>query len=82
VLENWITALAEELDIQLTVDVDALLALARDAAHHVARPAAPVTTFLIGYAAASQGGSADVAQLCRRASELALTWDTDGQEPN
>ena len=34
-----------------------LLDLARDAAHGVARPAAPLTTFLVGYAAGLAGGS-------------------------
>lgn len=74
-LDDWTTALAKELGVELTVDVDALLAVARDAAHQVARPAAPITTFLVGYAAASQAGKDSVEDLCRRASDLALTWE-------
>ncbi len=52
-----------------------LLDLARDAAHGVARPAAPLTTFLVGYAAA-QGGSGPeaVAEAARKATALALRW--------
>ena len=74
-LDDWTTALAKEVGIELTVDVQALLAVARDAAHHVARPAAPITTFLVGYAAASHGGGeATVADMCRRAGQLALSW--------
>ncbi|OOB89486.1 hypothetical protein B0T42_17110 [Rathayibacter sp. VKM Ac-2630] len=38
---------------------DALLALAGDAAHGIVRPAAPLTTFLAGYAAGLRGGGAE-----------------------
>jgi hypothetical protein len=51
-LERWSAALADELGIpDLEVDIDAVLALAGVAAHAVLRPAAPVTTYLVGYAA-------------------------------
>ncbi len=40
------------------VDRTLLLDVARDAAHGVARPAAPLTTFLVGYAAGLHGGGA------------------------
>ncbi|HEY3199808.1 MAG TPA: DUF6457 domain-containing protein, partial [Actinomycetes bacterium] len=46
-----------ELGIDLSLDVMDLLELARVAAHEVARPAAPLTTFLVGYAAGAKGGS-------------------------
>ncbi|MFE6687877.1 NTP transferase domain-containing protein [Streptomyces sp. NPDC057743] len=72
VLDEWITAVKAELGIDLDVDTAALLDLARDAAHGVARPAAPLTTFLVGYAAGRQGG--DVAELARRAAALADRW--------
>ncbi|HEY9373868.1 NTP transferase domain-containing protein, partial [Streptomyces sp.] len=55
VLDEWITAVKDELGIELDVDTGVLLDLARDAAHGVARPAAPLTTFLVGYAAARAG---------------------------
>ncbi|OEV06566.1 DUF6457 domain-containing protein, partial [Streptomyces oceani] len=72
VLDEWTTAVAEELGISPELDVDALLDLARDAAHGVARPAAPLTTFLVGYAAATRGGSAqDIADASRAAARLA-----------
>ena len=74
-LDDWTTALARELGVELPVDVPALLDVARDAAHNVARPAAPVTTFLVGYAAAQRGGGPEaVAAACRQAGELALRW--------
>lgn len=41
VLDEWISAAKDELGIDLDVDTDLLLDLARDAAHGVARPAAP-----------------------------------------
>jgi hypothetical protein len=51
-LERWSAALADELGLpDLDVDIDAVLALAGVAAHAVLRPAAPVTTYLVGYAA-------------------------------
>ncbi|MDV9196018.1 NTP transferase domain-containing protein, partial [Streptomyces sp. Wh19] len=63
VLDEWITAVKNELGIELDVDTGVLLDLARDAAHGVARPAAPLTTFLVGYAAAmaSSEGAGDSA---------------------
>ncbi|MEU7636986.1 NTP transferase domain-containing protein [Streptomyces sp. NPDC039016] len=72
VLDEWITAVKAELGIDLDVDTAALLDLARDAAHGVARPAAPLTTFLVGYAAGRQGR--DVTELTRRAAALADRW--------
>ena len=74
-LDDWTTALAEELGIDLDVDTEPLLDLARDAAHAVARPAAPITTFLVGFAAARAGGSwADVRAATETARALAARW--------
>ncbi|MGW1256305.1 NTP transferase domain-containing protein [Streptomyces sp. NPDC002513] len=75
VLDEWISAVKDELGIDLDVDTGVLLDLARDAAHGVARPAAPLTTFLVGYAAAqAQGGPEAVAEAARKAAALALRW--------
>lgn len=75
VLDEWISAVKDELGIDLDVDTGALLDLARDAAHGVARPAAPLTTFLVGYAAAQAGGGPEaVAEAARKAAALALRW--------
>ncbi|MFE5920846.1 NTP transferase domain-containing protein [Streptomyces sp. NPDC056468] len=78
VLDEWISAVKDELGIDLDVDTKALLDLARDAAHGVARPAAPLTTFLVGYAAAQardgEGGPEAVAEASRKAAALALRW--------
>jgi molybdopterin-guanine dinucleotide biosynthesis protein A len=75
VLDEWISAVKDELGIDLDVDTPGLLDLARDAAHGVARPAAPLTTFLVGYAAARAGGGPEaVAEAARKAAALALRW--------
>ncbi|WP_406373286.1 molybdenum cofactor guanylyltransferase [Streptomyces sp. NBC_00647] len=83
VLDEWISAVKDELDIDLDVDIGVLLDLARDAAHGVARPAAPLTTFLVGYAAARAGGGPEaVAEASRKATALALRWaDEDTPDP-
>ncbi|WP_030905629.1 NTP transferase domain-containing protein [Streptomyces sp. NRRL F-5126] len=79
VLDEWITAVKDELGIELDVDTDLVLNLASDAAHGVARPAAPLTTFLAGYAAASAGGAGAeaVAEAVRKASALARRWEAE-----
>ena len=51
-LHDWIDELCDALDIEVEVDEGLILDLARDAAHNVQRPAAPITTYLLGYAAA------------------------------
>lgn len=73
-LEEWITELATELGVDAAaVDVGLLLDVARDAAHGVARPAAPLTTFLVGMAAGLRGGGADqVRDAAEVAQALAL----------
>ncbi|MFE4826031.1 NTP transferase domain-containing protein [Streptomyces sp. NPDC056672] len=81
VLDEWITAVKDELGIELDVDIHVLLDLARDAAHGVARPAAPLTTFLVGYAAARAGGDGPeaVAEAARKAAALALRWAEEAE---
>ena len=74
-LHDWIDELCDALDIDAEVDEGIILDLARDAAHSVERVAAPITTYLLGYAAALAGGSPEkVEELAQRASELAEKW--------
>ncbi|MGW3203847.1 NTP transferase domain-containing protein [Streptomyces sp. NPDC001135] len=81
VLDEWISAVKAELGIDLDVDTGVLLDLARDAAHGVARPAAPLTTFLVGYAAAQgKGGPEAVAEAARKAAALALRWEEENNQ--
>ncbi len=74
-LHDWIDELCDALDIEAEIDEGIILDLARDAAHAVERPAAPITTYLLGYAAALAGGSPEkVEELAARATELAEKW--------
>ncbi len=79
-LAEWTSALLAELglaDAAADCRVDLLLAAARDAAHRVTRPAAPVTTFLVGYAAARAGGGVEaVERAVGTAQQLAARWPT------
>lgn len=52
-LPTWATTLNAALGLNAEVDVTAILDVARDAAHAVDRPAAPVSTYLLGYAVAT-----------------------------
>ena len=72
VLRRWWDALAAELGIAPDADPEALLDLAGTAAHSVVRPAAPLTTFLVGYAAGrADAGRAELAALVQRAERAA-----------
>jgi hypothetical protein len=65
-LDAWVAELAAALGLDPAVlDRDAVLDLARDAAHNVARPAAPLTTYLVGYAAGASGDAAAAAATAR-----------------
>ena len=57
-LEAWCGRLLTALELEGTaVDVSAVLQLASDAAHSVIRPAAPLTTYVAGFAAGLAAGS-------------------------
>jgi hypothetical protein len=64
-LDDWTAAVAEALDVRTLPDVPAVLELARDVAHGVERPAAPVTAWLAGFAAASGLDPAEAAARIR-----------------
>ena len=71
-LVEWARLVCAELELSEEIDTDdvhLLLALARDAAHSVARPAAPLTAYLLGIAV---GRGADPQRTARLLSELAL----------
>lgn len=56
-IHRWVLSAGDALGVDpQAVDVEALLDLARDVAHGVARPAVPLTSFLAGYAVAAGGG--------------------------
>lgn len=60
-VEEWLARIAPALGIDRElVDEALILDLARDAAHGIARPAAPLTTYLLGLAAGRAGADAAV----------------------
>ncbi len=74
-LDDWTRELAAALGVEMTAEVDTVLDLAGDAARAVVRPAAPVTTYLVGFAAARNGGdAAAVADAVATARALAASW--------
>lgn len=78
-LREWTELVCRELDLAGAVDREQattlVLDLARDVAHGVARPAAPLTAYLLGLAA---GRAADPVaasrELATRIGELAAGW--------
>ncbi len=61
-LEEWTDVVCEALGLEAVEQTRArevVLDLARDVAHGVARPAAPVTAFLLGLAVGRSGGAID-----------------------
>jgi hypothetical protein len=79
-LEEWCRSLLQAYELEdVQVDVNAILALAGVAAHSVVRPAAPLTTFIAGYAAglASASGRSTEAASMEGALALARSLATD-----
>ncbi|HWU45369.1 MAG TPA: DUF6457 domain-containing protein [Humibacter sp.] len=77
VLDRWVAALSAALGIDASeVPIALLLDTTRDVAHGVARPAGPLSTFIVGLAAAREGGTPDAIQrAASRARELAAGWN-------
>ena len=75
-LADWLATVTEALGVD-AVDTQLVLDLARDVAHGVARPAAPLTAYLLGVAV---GRGADPRQAAASIAGLAQSWprDTDG----
>jgi hypothetical protein len=71
-LHEWTTAACRELGLDpAESNTSLVLDLARDVAHGVLRPGAPVTAYLLGVAV---GRGADPADAAARLSTLAATW--------
>lgn len=82
-LHDWIDELSDVLDVETEVDEGLILDLARSAAHNVERPAAPITTYLLGFAAGASGaGPAAIEALAARAQILADNWDRPAGAPD
>lgn len=53
-MDEWLEEVATKLGIDPKIDTDAILDLARDVAHSLERKNAPLTSYLLGYAAATK----------------------------
>lgn len=69
---EWLRLLADDFGVG-TIDADDLLAFTAEIAHGIARPAAPLSAFLVGLAAGQNGGSPEAidAMLARARALLA-----------
>ncbi|MFF0576739.1 DUF6457 domain-containing protein [Streptosporangium saharense] len=73
VLAEWTELVCRELGIDpARVDRDAVLDLTKEVAHGVARPAAPLTAYLLGLA---QGAGTANEDTLERLVELAKNWE-------
>jgi len=83
-LHDWIDELSDVLDLEdVEVDEGLLADLTKTAAENVERMAAPVTAYLLGFAAAAKGADPDgVERLAARAQVLAEGWDRPADAPD
>jgi hypothetical protein len=73
-LDSWVTLVCEEFGLEPAAAPEAVLDVARDVAHGVNRPAAPMTTYLLGRAVES---GVPLEEAAERISRLATTWEYD-----
>jgi hypothetical protein len=78
-LDTWIAAACVELGLHPDdIKAKSVLDVARDVAHRVIRPGAPVSAYLMGVAV---GRGADPSDVAARLSALALSWPKENAEP-
>jgi hypothetical protein len=84
VLEDWLREAAAALGVEVAdaavlgeEAATLLLDVTREVAHGVARPAGPLSTFVLGLALGSGGGIDDLRRLARRLADLADAWEAD-----
>ncbi|MFO7251801.1 MAG: DUF6457 domain-containing protein [Actinomycetes bacterium] len=78
VLEEWTALVCKELGIDpARVDRNLILDLTKDVAHGVARPAAPLTAYLLGLA---QGAGTAPPDAVDRLRTMAGNWGTATKE--
>ena len=83
-LHDWIDELCDVLDIDTEVDEALVLDLAKVVADNVVRKAAPISTYLLGYAAGlNEANPVEVEKLAAKAQLLAEGWDRprDAKDP-
>lgn len=74
IMDKWIEAVKKELGVNIDIDHGSILDVARDAAHAIERKAAPITTFLLGFAVAA---GADAKEATKKIADLAKNWPAD-----
>ena len=78
-IQRWLEAACAELGIDPgTADARTILDLARDVAHQVDRPAAPLTAYLLGVAV---GRGQPLDATARRLTMLASSWPAPSGDP-
>lgn len=79
-LDEWTTTVTRALGLDpADLDREMILDLARDVAHAVTRPAAPLTAFLVGLAAGRAGGGPEqIRATVEKAAALANGYTADG----
>jgi hypothetical protein len=75
-METWINAVCTELNLPSGPNVEVILDVAKVAAHNVQRPAAPVTTYLLGVAVAR---GMEISEAAAKIEGLAANWPTQPQ---
>jgi len=82
-LHDWIDELSDVLDVETEVDEGLILDLARTAAQSVQKTAAPITSYLLGFAAGAQGADPEaVERLAAKAQLLGESWDRPADAPD
>jgi hypothetical protein len=77
-LDDWTELVCFEFGLPSgSVDARLILGMARDVAHGVDRPAAPLTAYLLGLAVA---GGHPAESAAARISALAAGWDETGRD--
>jgi hypothetical protein len=78
-LEQWIAVVCADLGLETgTVDMRQVLDLARDVAHGVGRPAAPLTAYMLGVAV---GRGRDPQEAAERILRLVQAHATESKDP-
>jgi hypothetical protein len=76
ILERWTHQLTQALQIlDLKVDQELILELARKSADSVTHAAAPITAFLVGYAAALEAGAGSAGSKAASAASITKAAD-------
>jgi hypothetical protein len=77
-IDRWVMAVAEDLGLTPNpADTRTILDMTKDVAHNVDRPAAPITSYLVGIAV---GRGMPLSQAIKQVSDLADSWPGNSEE--